>query len=188
MPLAYVFQGFSQPSSCIGGGLPRHTWKQRHAGAASVGAKTQGSAAGGYAITFRTKAVALAGAHASVSFQLLGSICNSEVEAVSADHFANACTTFLEYATVPFCGDVHAVRLQVSGRGCLTPPRLALLGVEVACLATHVTYCFPAVVVDRRNSFRATLQRPSVRQGVHAPPHQMPRAAGTGWRAQDALR
>lgn len=118
---------------------------------------------------FRVKAVALAGSQAHVSFQLLGSIRNSEVEAVSADHFANACTTFLEYAAMPFCGDVHALRLHVTGRGCLVSPRLALLAVEVTCLASMTTYCFAPVVVDRRTSFAAVLQRPVLRHGGYAP-------------------
>eukprot|EP00892_Ulva_mutabilis_P005098 jgi/Ulvmu1/2960/UM149_0043.1 len=170
------------PTGSLASTRPATTGKGCGTGAAAALGKTASllSQRGGYTIAFRIRGVALSGPHAHVSFQLVGSVCNSGVEAVSADHFTNDSTTFLEYATMPFCGDVQALRLRISGRCCLVHPRLALQGVDVTCLTSRTTYSFGAVVVDRKHSFAVTLQRPLKRtdSGVaHTRPHAATQAS-----------
>jgi hypothetical protein len=111
----------------------------------------------------------MAGTSAAVTFQLLGSLGNSElysVNAHSAGLFCRGSRTILEYRGIPYVGDIHGVRVGTSGGHCLSST-WHLHELVVYCLASRTNYTFvPEGPLNRTNQFSLMLRRPVARTRV----------------------
>jgi hypothetical protein len=111
----------------------------------------------------------MAGTRAVVTFQLLGSLGNSELYSIDAHSmglFSRGSRTILEYRGIPYVGHIHGVRVGTCGGHCLSST-WHLRELIVFCLVSRTNYTFvPEGPLNRTNHFSLMLRHPVARTRI----------------------